>query len=276
MILNKAFAPLTANDPAQIFTQELLMKQLLICLLICTLFSTALKADELSSSTRALSAIDLVKKVETQYQGETSHGRMKMSIKNRNWSRTLIIESWSEGRDKMLTKILSPIKERGTCTLKVDDDIWNYISRIDRLIKIPSSLMGDSWMGSHLTNDDLVKENKIDRLYDLKITSETTEEIAITGIPLPEAAVVWGKIIYRIDPVKLVPIEVEYYDEDEKIVRTMEFSEVKQVEQRWLPMRMRIQPIEKPEEYTEMLYEEIDFNVKLDANLFSIKNLRNR
>lgn len=251
------------------------MKQLL-ALLLMVISSTNLQADQSASSSIALNATDLVKKVETQYQGATSHGRMKMSIKNRNWSRTLLIEAWSEGRDKMLTKILSPVKERGTCTLKVDDDIWNYISRIDRLIKIPSSLMGDSWMGSHLTNDDLVKENKIDLLYDLKITTETPEEIAITGIPLPDAAVVWGKIIYRIDPVKLVPIEVQYFDEDEKMMRIMKFSDVMQIEQRWLPMRMRIQPLENPEEYTEMLYEKIDFDVKLDANLFSIKNLRNR
>lgn len=249
-----------------------------IKLIVFLLFAVSLSASAQipASPTTELSAVELVRKVETQYQGDTSHGRMQMSIKNRNWSRTLVIESWSEGRDKMLTKILSPAKERGTCTLKVNDDIWNYISRIDRLIKIPSSLMGDSWMGSHLTNDDLVKENKIDQLYDLKIIRQTPTEITITGIPLPDAAVVWGKIIYRIDPNKLVPIEVQYFDEENVLVRTLQFSQLEQLDQRWLPMKMRIQPIDKPDEFTEMLHQSIEFGVKLDSDLFSIKSLRNR
>lgn len=221
-------------------------------------------------------AVALVRAVETQYQGATSHGKMQMSIKTKSWSRTLEIESWSEGRDKMLSKILAPAKERGTCTLKVNDDIWNYISRIDRLIKIPSSLMGDSWMGSHLTNDDLVKENKIDELYDLKVTASETEKVSITGIPRADAAVVWGRIVYHLEPVKLIPLMIEYFDEEGALVRTLIFSDVEQVEGRWLPMKIRIQPQEKPEEYTEMKYQEIQFGVKLSTDLFSIKSLRNR
>lgn len=252
------------------------MKKFLCLLLITNLFTCSLWAKTIASGSEEISAVELVKKVETQYQGKTSHGRMKMSIKNRNWSRTLVIESWSEGRDKLLTKILSPAKERGTCTLKVDDDIWNYISRIDRLIKIPSSLMGDSWMGSHFTNDDLVKENKIDELYQLEITDRTDKEIVITCIPNPDAAVVWGKIIYTVDPEKLIPVSVKYFDETDVLVRTLEFSQVQKIDERWLPMKMRIQPIEKPDEYTEMLYEKIDFGVDLAPDLFSIKSLRNR
>ncbi|MFZ5950630.1 MAG: outer membrane lipoprotein-sorting protein [Candidatus Rifleibacteriota bacterium] len=235
-----------------------------------------LQGQTIASSTDDLDVISLIKSVETQYQGDTSHGQMQMQIKTRSWTRTLTMESWSEGRDKLLTRILSPAKEKGTCTLKVNDDIWNYISRIDRLIKIPSSLMGDSWMGSHLTNDDLVKENKIDELYQLRVSSRNASEIEITGIPREDAAVVWGKIIYRLDAEKLIPLEIRYYDEEGVQVRTIIFSGVKTVNGRLLPMKVTIQPLDKPEEYTQMLYEKIDFDVKLDSNLFSIKSLRNR
>lgn len=242
----------------------------------CLLLALPAIGQNVEVATASLSAIELVRAVETQYQGDTAHGKMQMHIKTRSWTRTLEMESWSEGRDKMLAKILSPVKERGICTLKVNDDIWNYMPRIDRLIKIPSSLMGDSWMGSHLTNDDLVKENKIDMLYDLKITSQDNEKISITGIPLPDAAVVWGKIVYTIDSVKLVPIEIDYFDEAGDLVRKLSFTDVQKNGARWLPNKMRIQPLEKPEEYTELTYLDLKFNVELSADLFSIKSLRNR
>ncbi|MBU1107682.1 MAG: outer membrane lipoprotein-sorting protein [Candidatus Riflebacteria bacterium] len=247
--------------------------------LIMLLMSSVLWAEELATASVSIArpdAIALVRAVETQYQGDCSHGKMRMLIKTRSWTRTLEIEMWSEGRDKLLTRILAPVKERGTCTLKVDNDIWNYIARIDRMIKIPSSLMGDSWMGSHLTNDDLVKENKIDQLYQLSIAEQNGDIATIVGIPFPDAAVVWGKIVYQIDTARLVPILIEYFDEEGEKVRSMVFSEVKQVGERLLPMLARIVPADKPEEYTEMLYQEIDFSVELPRDLFSIKSLRNR
>ena len=254
----------------------MMMNKLLLTLTLLVLTSSFCMAQEIASSASDIDVIKLIRDVETQYQGKTSHGKMQMNIKTKSWARTLSIEFWGEGRDKMLTRILSPAKERGTCTLKVDDDIWNYISRIDRLIKIPSSLMGDSWMGSHFTNDDLVKENKIDQLYHLKVSSKKDKQIEITGTPLPDAAVVWGKIVYRIDSEKMVPVDISYFDEEGALVRTMTFSDIQQVNQRNLPMKAKILPIEKPDEYTEIVYEKIDFDIDLEANLFSIKSLRNR
>ncbi|MDD2999795.1 MAG: outer membrane lipoprotein-sorting protein [Candidatus Riflebacteria bacterium] len=251
------------------------MKSFFITIMLTVLCCSA-SAESPPLTEPELDAIALVRAVETQYQGENSHGIMLMSIKTQNWSRTLEIESWSEGRDKFLTKILAPVKERGACTLKVSNDIWNYIPRIDRLIKIPSSLMGDSWMGSHITNDDLVKENKIDMLYQLEITDRASDTITITGIPFPDAAVVWGKIVYQLELSRKIPLKIDFYDEDGKKIRVMEFSEIKQIDNRWLPMLFRILPLEKPDEFTEMRYKKINFSVSLPKNLFSIKNMRNR
>lgn len=252
------------------------MKHFLLAMLMTASMAWAGDSGGQASGSSELDAVALVRAVETQYQGERSHGKMRMHIKTRSWNRMLELEMWSEGREKLLTRILAPVKERGTCTLKVDDDIWNYISRIDRLIKIPSSLMGDSWMGSHLTNDDLVKENKVDKLYQLAITERVGKDVTITGKPLPDAAVVWGKIVYKIDTASLTPLLVEYYDEEDVKVRSMVFSDFKQIDQRWLPMISRIVPEDKPGEFTEMQYLEIDFSVELPRDLFSIKSLRNR
>ena len=96
--------------------------------------------------------------------------------------------------------------------------MWNYLPKIDRLIKIPSSLMGDSWMGSHFTNDDLVKENKIDELYDLTLNKHEGKIVIVDCVPKPDAAVVWGRIEYTVDIEKLIPMEVRYFDEDGELV----------------------------------------------------------
>lgn len=240
----------------------------------CGAVLTALAVLHTTAAAADIDPKELVKRVETQYNGDSSHATMTMSITTADWSRELTMESWSEGRDKFLTVIREPAKEKGTATLKIGDDIWNYLPRIDRLMKIPSSLMGDSWMGSHLTNDDLVKENKIDELYTFEVVSSEGDTADIACTPLPDAAVVWDKIIYRIDTVKLIPVEVRYYDESGDLVRTMSFDQVKNVDGRWIPLRMTVQPQDKPNEKTVITYSDLSFDVKLSANLFTVNSLR--
>jgi len=221
-----------------------------------------------------LNAQELIRKVETQYQGKTSYATMHMKVVADWGERELTMDTWSEGRDKFLAKILTPKKEQGIATLKIGDDMWNYLPKIDRLIKIPSGLMGDNWMGSHLTNDDLVKENKIDELYTFEF--ETIEDPIATIIctPKPDAAIVWDKVVYRVDIGKKIPINIDYYDEDNELVRTMTFDRVEKVSGRWIPLRMVVKPVEKPDEMTELIYNKLNFDVKLPENLFSIQSLR--
>lgn len=226
------------------------------------------------SASDTIDPVDLIKRVETQYQGRTSHGIARMHIKTSAWERTLTMESWTMGRERFLTRILKPRKERGTATLKVENNIWNYLPKIDRLIKIPSSLMGDSWMGSHLTNDDLVKEDKVDKLFCLKVASRTKDIAVIIGVPKPDAAVVWGKIIYKINLTKKIPVYIDYYDEDGEAVRRITFSEVSKIDGRSIPMKMMVKPFDKPNEFTELIYEKIEFGVKIKKDVFSIRTLR--
>ena len=217
---------------------------------------------------------ELIRQVETQYSGETSYAMLHMKIVTDVWSRELSMESWSEGRDKFLARILAPKKEQGTATLKINDDMWNYLPKIDRLMKIPSSLMGDSWMGSHLTNDDLVKENKIDELYTFDVEKIEDSIATIICTPKPDAAIVWDKVIYRIEITRKIPVSIDYFDEDDVLVRTMTFDNVENISGRWIPLKMVILPVEKPDEMTELVYENLEFDVTLRKDLFSISSLR--
>ena len=250
------------------------MKTVSVVLMI--VFGFVLIADDvtLAQETVDFDVQELIRQVETQYSGETSYAMLHMKIVTDVWSRELTMESWSEGRDKFLARILAPKKEQGTATLKINDDMWNYLPKIDRLMKIPSSLMGDSWMGSHLTNDDLVKESKIDELYTFEVEKIEDTIATIICTPKPDAAIVWDKVVYRIEITRKIPVSIDYFDEDDVLVRTMTFDKIENISGRWIPLKMIILPVEKPDEMTELVYENLEFDVTLRKDLFSISSLR--
>jgi hypothetical protein len=229
-----------------------------------------------SPSARAIDLQQLIREVEDQYVGLSSHARMKMEVSTEHWQRRLSMEAWSLGRDHFLVRILEPPKERGVATLKVDQEVWNYLPKVDRVIKIPPSMMGGSWMGSHITNNDLVKAAHIDRDYTFSLLEETDEIWKIEGLPKPEAAVVWGKIVYLIRKADRVPLLVEYFDEKMIKVRDIRFEDVRKVGDRIIPLRMIVQPVDEPRERTLMQYEDIEFDIPIETGFFSLRNLKSR
>ena len=222
----------------------------------------------------ALDLQALVRKVEEQYMGLSSKSRMEMSVRAEHWERSLVMDAWSLGREYFLVRIIAPPKERDVTTLKADKEVWNYLPKVDRVIKVPPSMMGGAWMGSHITNDDLVKANKIDEDYSFSLLEETKKHLLIECLPHPDAAVVWGKIIYEILLPLEVPGKVDYFDEEMVPVREMSFDEVQQIDGRMIPLRMTIQPTDKPRERTIIRYSQLDFNVGIDKSFFSLRNLK--
>ena len=216
----------------------------------------------------------LIRDVEQQYMGLSSHATTIMRVKTAHWDRTLEMEAWSLERDYYLIQILEPAKERGVATLKRKREIWNYLPKVDRIIKVPPSMMGGSWMGSHITNDDLVKASHVDEDYTFKLLAETDSEYKIECLPRAEAAVVWGKIIYRIGKQPRVPLEVDYFDEEMIRVRQIVFDEVRTIGDRVVPMRLTVLPLEKPEERTVFEYRELEFDLDLDETFFSLRRLK--
>ncbi len=240
-----------------------------------TVVWSVLCAFSIQVTAQEMTARELIRRIETQYQGETSHAIAHMRVVTERWTREMTLEMWSKNRDRFLVRVLAPKKDEGVSTLKVGDDMWNFLPSIDRLIKIPSSMMGESWMGSHLTNDDLVKENQVDRLYDLSMTGgDGTAEIV--AIPKPDAAVVWGRIIYTVDTERLIPLSIRYEDEAGELVRTITFDDVQRISGRWVPLEMRVQPMDEPQEHTLLNYQKLEFNVRLSDDFFSLRTLRRR
>ena len=221
---------------------------------------------------------DIIDRVDRLLRGDSSHGRVEMTIVTKRWKRSVGMEIWSEGADKALVRITSPKKEEGTSTLKVGSDIWNYLPKIDRTIRTPSSMMGSSWMGSHFTNDDLVKESQLVRDFEIELTFDGerggNKVWEFKLIPYPNAAVVWGLITYEVRKADLIPTWARYFDEDGELKRTMTFEEVRKMGGRSIPTLIRLIPTDKPNEYTQMIYHDLQFDIELPKRIFSLSELR--
>lgn len=226
----------------------------------------------------AIEVDELIRHIDRLWRGETSRASMTMAVKTQRYQRTMSMEAWSRGNDYSLVVIQNPIKDRGIATLKVKENIWNYLPKINRVTKVPSSMMSGSWMGSHFTNDDLVQESTFEDDYISSITFEGAQNgqliYELTSVPKPNAAVVWGKVVMQINQNNLSPYRALYYDEENKLIRTMLFDELKQIGKRTVPMRMTLQPEDKPDESTVITYNDIAFEVPLEESFFSLQNLQ--
>jgi outer membrane lipoprotein-sorting protein len=181
---------------------------------------------------------------------------------------------WSKGRDKFLAKILAPSQLRGMSTLKSGDNLWNYLPKMDRILKLGSSMMGGSWMGSHFTNDDLVKETDIRKHYTCVGHKDEGGDTVITVKPRPNAPVVWGKVVMRIQRGTAIPIWSRFYDERDRLSRTMRFEAVQTMGGRTFPTRMVLQPADAPSERTEVSFQRMKFDHRLDDSLFTLQGLK--
>jgi hypothetical protein len=204
---------------------------------------------------------------------------MSMKVKTRNYTRSMKMEVWSKGKERSLVRIIAPLKEKGTATLKSGNDIYTYLPQTDRTIRLNSGMMMGSWMGSHFTNDDLVKESRLLDDYNTRITYEGTRDghsiVEFSLLPKPESAVVWGKVVLTVED-EQVPLKELYYDEDMNVVRTMTFSGVKVFSGRKIASVLRVVPADKPDESTELVYGEMAFDLKLDDALFTIATLQRK
>lgn len=220
---------------------------------------------------------ELLRGQDDMTRGQSSAGQMTMNIKTARWERSLTIKMWSEGTEKTLMRIVKPAKEKGTSTLKVGKDIWNYLPKIDRTIKVPASMMSGSWMGSHLSNDDLVQESRYSEDYTCAFQSKPktpSDHWVIDCTPKPDAAVVWGKVILMLRGDNRLADELQFFDEKGKLVRSLKFSNFKDIGGHTLATHMLLVPVDKPDESTEIIYDKIAFDVKLPANTFSQQALK--
>jgi hypothetical protein len=225
-------------------------------------------------------AKEILRQVDDMWRGISSHTILTMQVKTFHYTRNMRLEGWSKGKEKTLVRILTPLKEKGTATLKSGNSIYSYLPRTDRTIRLTSGMMMGSWMGSHFTNDDLVKESRMEEDYDPSVSFEGRRDnqdiIEFTLIPKPDAAVVWGKVVVTVLADGYLPLIQYYYDEDMNIARTITFDKIQQMAGRPRPTVMRVVPADKQDEYTELVYEKLELDITLSDTFFSLSHLKRK
>ena len=247
---------------------------------LAVLFAAAIVAAgaRLSAQQPSPGTREILDRVDDLFRGKSAHGEMTMTITTAHWTRSLELEFWSRGEDRSLIRILAPIKEQGTATLRVGNDLWNFLPKVKRVVKLPSSMLSAAWMGSHFTNNDLVKQSRMAEDYSFEQTfagqRDGEDVVELTCLPKPEAAVVWGKIVVRVRRRDNLPLLIPYYDEKMQLARTLTFSDFKTLGGRQLPGKMTVVPADAPAESTIIEYRSIEFDVPLDDEVFSLRNLQ--
>jgi hypothetical protein len=220
---------------------------------------------------------ELLRRTDDLLRSSSSRGTLTMRIASERWQRELRMSFQSEGTDKTLIQILAPPKEKGTATLKVGSNIWHYLPKVDRTIKVPASMMSASWMGSHFTNDDLVKESRFENDYDCEfehLPGDDDDHYLIGCMPKPDAPVVWGSVEVQIRARDELPDEVRFFDERGELMRSLLYDDVGDLGGRLLPRRLRVVPADTPEEFTEVRYDQMEFDVEIPERTFSLQALR--
>jgi len=258
------------------YDKVIYMKIILACLIAIATpsFVSAAEADVESRTSRILNTVDDL------WRGKSSYAVVTMRVQTAHYTRSMRMEGWSKGKEKTLFRVLEPLREKGTMTLKSDNHIYTYLPKTDRTIRLTSGMMMGSWMGSHLTNDDLVKEARLEEDFDAVISFEGKRDgrdiIEFTLTPKPEAPVVWGKLLLIILADSYTPLVEQYYDEDMKLARTFTFTDMKILAGRERPAVLRVVPADKPDEFTEVVYEQLELNIEVSDALFSKSSLKQR
>jgi outer membrane lipoprotein-sorting protein len=220
----------------------------------------------------------LLKYLDDLYRAESSIATMSLTVTKPRNTRTLRMKAWSKGTDRALIVIESPARDKGTATLKIGKNLWNYLPRIARKIRIPPSMMLSSWMGSDFTNDDLVRESSFLDDFDGEVVgrSEDPEGWHVNLVAKEGVVGLWEKIEYVMSLDGKIPLQAKYYDRKGRLSRVMEFTDVRDFGGRRIPARLLLTPVDKEGNQTEMVYEEMSFNVEVPERMFSLSELERK
>ena len=223
-------------------------------------------------------AASLIRAAMKHWRGTTSYSVMTMTIQRQDWSRSMSMRAWTEGDELSLVRVTAPKKDAGNATLLNDNNMWTYSPKVNRIIKVPSSMMAQSWMGSDYSNKDISRSTDIIDQYDHTLTEIKEQDghkiYVITSIPHEDAAVVWGKEVWSVRD-DYVVMKEEFWDQDGVLVKTMKTLEIAAMGGRTVAKTSRMQKTESPNEWTEMTVDEVEFNIKIPNGTFTLSNLRN-
>jgi outer membrane lipoprotein-sorting protein len=223
-------------------------------------------------------ARDIVQAAMDAWRGLSSTSSMTMTIHRPSWERSMAMTAWTKGSKHSLVRVTEPRKDAGNGTLLIDGEMWTYTPKINRIIKVPSSMMSQNWMGSDFSNKDVARSDDIvdqytHRLLDTETTDDGHTVWVIESIPHEDAAVVWGRQVLRIRDDHVTLAEA-YYDQDGELVKQLETLEIDVLGGRPLATLQRMSKVEV-DEWTEIRITEASFDMELADRLFTLANLRN-
>ena len=223
-------------------------------------------------------ATEIVREAIDHWRGLSSYTEMTMVIHRPDWERSMTMRAWTKGKDQTLVRVVEPKKDRGNGTLTDANSMWSFSPKVNRVIKIPSSMMGQSWMGSDFSNKDVARADDIVDQYDHTILKR--EELdgvivyEVQSIPHEDAAVVWGREVLKIRD-DYVVLEHAFFDQDDELVKKLVSLEIEEMGGRTIAKRQRMVKIEEPNEWTEISVNDVVYEIELKDSLFTLSNLRN-
>ena len=245
----------------------------MLCALALTISCTAAAQDGDWPEPR-----ELIRAAMEQWRGLTSFSEMTMIVHREDWERRFSMRAWTEGDENSLVRVTAPRRDAGNATLVIDEAMWSYSPKINRVLKIPSSMMAQSWMGSDFSNKDISKSTDIIDRYDHRLLAVDEEDdhriFTIESIPHEDAAVVWGREVTRIRD-DYILLRQEFWDQDGVLIKVMNATEIGVMDGRAIATRLRMHEVDKPAEWTEMIVDSVDFDVDIAPGLFTLSNLQN-
>jgi outer membrane lipoprotein-sorting protein len=221
----------------------------------------------------------IIDRMDKLYRSDASYAEVEMIVVSEHWERTLVMDIWTEGMDKTFIYIKGPKKDEGIATLRIGSEMWNYFPRINKVMKVPPSMMMGSWMGSDFTNDDLVKESSLLKDYHHRLIHPENEDrnnYTIELKPKEDTPTVWGKIEITVRKTDYIPVSEVYYDEKGRKIREMLFSDTKKFGDRSIPSVIEMRPLNKEGQKTVIRYKDITFDKQVDKDVFTLRNLQER
>jgi outer membrane lipoprotein-sorting protein len=210
-------------------------------------------------------------------RGNASIATVIMTIHRPDWERKMTIKAWTRGKKYSLFYIQSPPKDHGNGTLKKSREMWMYNPKVNRVIKVPPSMMSQSWMGSDFSNNDLAKSDSFVNDYIHSIVGTETHDgqkvYVIKSMPKPDAPVIWGMQMLKIRE-DLIWLSQEFFDEDFKSVKRMTTLEIQMMGGKLYPKVWRMRETDKEDRYTELTYKSLTFKSNLPDSLFTLTSLR--
>jgi len=227
---------------------------------------------------RQTDAAEVIRRMEDTMRGESSYSVMTMKIERPRYSREVTMRAWALGEDYSLILVTAPARDEGTVFLKRRNEIWNFVPSIDRTIKMPPSMMSESWMGSDFTNDDLVRESSVVEDYEHRILRTEAYEgydcYVLELVPKPEKPIVWGKVLVWVSMESYMQLRVENYDQRGELANTMVLDQILELGGRTLPTRMTLIPADRPQQRTILTFREMQFDIDIDESFFTQQKMR--